>query len=161
MLIISGEMDLSFPSLMVISGLVFSAIFEHTGSPFLGFLGAICTGSLAGLCNGLIVVKVGVPAIIATIGTQFFWRGASTLLSDGLAISLTDIRETFFHHLFVGRLFDLIPMQTVWCLLFAVGFWLLLNRHVFGDGVRFIGDNISTAQMMACIRTASASCCSS
>ncbi len=148
MLIVSGEMDLSFPSIMVISGLVFSATFKATGSPTLGFLGAICTGGIAGLCNGLIVVKIGVPAIIATIGTQFFWRGASTLLSDGLAISLTDIRGTLFHSLFVGRLFELVPMQTVWCLLIALVFWLLLNRHTFGDDIRFIGDNINTAHMM-------------
>ena len=41
-----------------------------------------------GLFNGFLVVKVGVPSIIATIGTQFFWRGASTVMADGLAISL-------------------------------------------------------------------------
>lgn len=152
MLIISGELDLSFPSIMVISGLGFSTVFQYTSSPLLGLIVAVAIGFFAGLCNGLIVVKIGVPAIIATIGTQFFWRGAATLLSDGLAISLTDVRETFFHHLMVGRLFDLIPMQTVWLLLFTLFFWLLLNKHTFGDDVRFIGDNRSTAEMMG-VRT--------
>lgn len=52
----------------------------------------------------------------------------------------------------VGRLFDMIPMQTIWCLLLALLFWLLLNRHSYGDDVRFIGDNINTAKMMG-IRT--------
>ncbi len=148
MLIVSGDLDLSFPSIMVISGLGFSTVFQNTGSPLLGFVCAIGIGFFAGLCNGLIVVTIGVPAIIATIGTQFFWRGAATLLSDGLAINLTDIRDTLFHHLVVGRLFDLIPMQAIWCLLFAVFFWLLLNHHTFGDDVMFIGDNINTAKMM-------------
>lgn len=152
MLIIAGELDLSFPSIMVISGLGFSSVFQHTGSPFLGLICAIGIGFFAGFCNGLIVVKIGVPAIIATIGTQFFWRGAATLLSNGLAISLTAVRDTTFHHLIVGRLFGLIPMQTVWCLTFAVMFWLLLNKHVFGDDVRFIGDNINTAKMIG-VRT--------
>ncbi|SHO43070.1 ABC transporter permease [Desulfopila aestuarii] len=148
LLIVAGEMDLSFPSIMVISGLSFSNVAQATGSPLLGFFAALATGAFAGLCNGLIVVWIGVPAIIATIGTQFFWRGASTLLADGLARNLTNLRDTTFHDILVGRLFDWIPMQTIWCLLVALLFWLLLNRHIFGDDVRFIGDDIGTAKMM-------------
>ncbi len=151
-LIIAGELDLSFPSIMVISGYSFSAVFEATGSPLIGFAAALATGAFAGFCNGVIVVYIGVPAIIATIGTQFFWRGAATLFSDGLAVSLTELRDTGFHYILVGRVFDLVPMQTIWCLLIALLFWFLLNRHRYGDDVRFIGDNINTAKMMG-IRT--------
>jgi simple sugar transport system permease protein len=152
LLIVAGELDLSFPSIMVISGLSFATVSQTTASPFLGLLAALVTGGLAGLINGVIVVFIGVPAIIATIGTQFFWRGASTLLADGLALNMTELRDTTFHHVMVGRLFDWIPMQTLWCLAVAVLFWFLLNRHIFGDDVRFIGDDINTARMMG-IRT--------
>jgi simple sugar transport system permease protein len=152
LLIVAGELDLSFPSIMVISGLSFATVSQTTASPFLGLLAALVTGGLAGLINGVIVVLIGVPAIIATIGTQFFWRGASTLLADGLALNMTELRDTTFHHIMVGRLFDWIPMQTLWCLAVAVLFWFLLNRHIFGDDVRFIGDDINTARMMG-IRT--------
>ncbi|MGD9211639.1 MAG: ABC transporter permease [Desulfobacteraceae bacterium] len=152
LLIVAGELDLSFPSIMVISGLAFAAVFKATGSPLPAVCAALFTGAAAGLLNGIIVVIIGVPAIIATIGTQFLWRGASTLLSDGLALNLTPLRETAFHGLVVGRLGGWIPMQAVWALLLAVFFWLILNRHVFGDDVRFIGDDIKTANMMG-IRT--------
>lgn len=152
LLIVAGELDLSFPSIMVISGLSFATVCQTTASPFLGLLAALVTGGLAGLINGVLVVFIGVPAIIATIGTQFFWRGASTLLADGLALNMTELRDTTFHHVMVGRLFDWIPMQTLWCLAVAVLFWFLLNRHIFGDDVRFIGDDINTARMMG-IRT--------
>lgn len=152
LLIVAGELDLSFPSVMVISGFAFSAVSEASGSPLLGFVAALATGGFAGFCNGVIVVHIGVPAIIATIGTQFFWRGAATLFADGLAVSLTELRDTTFHYILVGRVFDAVPMQTVWCIIIALLFWILLNRHRFGDDVRFIGDNINTAKMMG-IRT--------
>lgn len=152
LLIIAGEMDLSFPSVMVISGLAFAAVFQATANPLLGLLAALATGATAGLLNGLIVVHIGVPAIIATIGTQFFWRGASTLLSDGLALNLTELRGLALHEIMVGRLLDWIPMQTIWCILLSVFFWLILNRHIIGDDLRFIGDDISTATMMG-VRT--------
>lgn len=148
LLIVAGELDLSFPAIMAISGFCFGSISHTTGSPLLGMLGALAIGAFAGLCNGFIVVKIGVPAIIATIGTQFFWRGIATLLADGLALNLTELRETTLHHILVGRLFDFIPMQTIWCLLLAVLFWMILNRHIWGDDIRFIGDDMATAALM-------------
>lgn len=154
LLIIAGEMDLSFPSVMVISGLAFAMVFQSTANPLLGLLAAMAVGAAAGLLNGLIVVHIGVPAIIATIGTQFFWRGAGTLLSDGLALNLTELRGTTLHEIAVGRFLGWVPMQTIWALSAAFLFWLILNRHIFGDDLRFIGDDIRTAEMMG-VRTRS------
>ena len=148
LLIVAGELDLSFPSAMAMAGLVFTSTLTATDQPLLALGAALGTGALIGLLNGLLVVVVGVPSIIATIGTQFLWRGAATLLSDGLARNIVQVRGTFFHEAMVGRLGGVVPAQTLWCLLAAVACWVLLNRHTFGDGVRFIGDNIQTARMM-------------
>ncbi len=147
-LIIAGELDLSFPSVMAISGFVFAEVFLRTGSPLAGFASAIFTGALAGLLNGFLVVRVGVPSIIATIGMQFFWRGLSALLSDGLARNIVSVRETWLHHIFAGRIGGLIPAQSLWCIAIAILMALILNRHVFGDHLLFIGDDIRTARMM-------------
>jgi simple sugar transport system permease protein len=145
-LIIAGEMDLSFPSLMAMSGLVFADVYLQTSSPWLGFAAALAIGGLGGLLNGLIVVKIGVPSIIATIGTQFFWRGLSSLLAAGLARNIATVRETGFHHLMVGRLAE-IPAQVLWYVIFAILLALLLNRHVFGERVLFVGDDIRAARL--------------
>jgi simple sugar transport system permease protein len=61
---------------------------------------------------------------------------------------MAEIRETTFHYLMVGRWFDWLPAQAVWFSLLTALFWLLLNRHVLGDHLRFCGDNSSAAQMM-------------
>ncbi len=144
----SGELDLSFPSVMAVSGLAFSKVFAATGNAGLGLAAALATGVFAGFVNGFLVVSIGVPSIIATIGTQFFWRGAAVVLADGLAISLVDSRASLTHDIMVGRLFNAIPAQALWCLALAVLFWFLLNRHVFGDALLFIGDNFRAARMM-------------
>jgi simple sugar transport system permease protein len=151
-LIIAGEMDLSFPSVMAVSGLTFAELFLATGNAGLAFIAAVAVGSAAGLMNGMLVVRVGVPSIIATIGTQFFWRGFSTLMADGLARNLVPVRDTLLHHLFVGRLTGTIPAQSLWCLGIAGVLGLILNRHAFGESVLCIGDDIRTARVMG-IRT--------
>ena len=145
-LIIAGEMDLSFPSLMAMSGLVFADIYLQTTSPWLGLVAALVVGGLGGLLNGWIVVKIGVPSIIATIGTQFFWRGVSSLLAAGLARNIATVRETGLHQLMVGRIAE-IPAQALWYVIFAILLALLLNRHVFGERVLFVGDAIRAARL--------------
>jgi len=145
--IVAGELDLSFPSVMAVSGLAFAATFQATGSPLLGLAACLATGALAGLLNGLIVVKVGVSSIIATIGTQFLWRGAAIVLADGLARNVVEVRGTLVHAVFVGRLWGAVPAQALWCAGLCVLAWLLMNRHVIGDSLLFIGDNAATARM--------------
>lgn len=148
LVIVAGEIDMCFPSTMALSGYVFSTVFLLTRNGFLAFLAAGLTGMAVGLVNGLLVVAVGVPSIIATIGTQFFWRGLIMVLSNGLAVSLVSTRETLTHDLFVGRLWGAVPAQALWCLAVAALLAAILNRHPFGDSLLFIGDNPDAARMM-------------
>ena len=60
----------------------FSAVLLRTGNPWLSGAAALLTGYLIGLSNGWIIVKLGIPSIVATIGTQFFWRGAVLILTN-------------------------------------------------------------------------------
>lgn len=147
-LIVAREMDMSFPAIMAFSGYLFATVFAATGSTLAGLVAALLGGSLAGMLNGLLVVGLGVPSIIATIGTQFFWYGLTTVLADGLAVSLIEVRSTWLYELLVGRLFGWLPMQSVWCVVLMILAWLMLQRHTFGDNVRFIGDDLNTARMM-------------
>lgn len=147
-LVIAGELDLSFPSVMALSGFVFAFSFSATKNPALAFSAAMLTGCAAGFINGLIVVKIGVPAIIGTIGMQFFWRGLTTVMASGLAINLVALRTTLLHEIMVGRLFGIIPAQALWSLGIMALAWLFLNYHVFGDNVLFIGDDIKVARVM-------------
>ncbi|BBO88420.1 ABC transporter permease [Desulfosarcina ovata] len=147
-LVIAGELDLSFPAVMAMSGLTFADVFLKTQNPLLGWIAALVVGAFAGYLNGLLIVRIGVPSIIATIGTQFFWRGLSSLLADGLARSMAPVRETWLHHVFVGRIGGVLPAQALWCLGIALLLMLILNRHIFGDHVLFIGDDIRTARLM-------------
>lgn len=147
-LIVAREMDMSFPAIMAFSGYLFATVFAATGSTLAGLVAALLGGSLAGMLNGLLVVSFGVPSIIATIGTQFFWYGLTTVLADGLAVSLIEVRSTWLYELLVGRLFGWLPMQAIWCVVLTIVAWLMLQRHTFGDNVRFIGDDLNTARMM-------------
>jgi simple sugar transport system permease protein len=148
LVVITGEIDLSFPSIMGWGMCVFAIVFNATGSTFLSFIGALVAGAFAGWTNGLLVTKVGIPSLVATLGTQFFWRGLVYVLRNGTGQSLVASKGTVIDQLLVGRIADLIPMQFVWSIIFAIGIWFLLNRTKFGAHVYLVGDNQDSARLL-------------
>ena len=151
LVVTAGEMDLSFPAVVALSGFILAWVFKNFNSPWapwLGFLLAIGSGALAGYINGLLVAKIGVPSIMATLASQFFWYGATILLANGLQLNIKEITTTPLHAIFVGRLFGIVPMQAVWALGLTIFLWFILNRHVFGEATMFIGDNVNVARVM-------------
>jgi simple sugar transport system permease protein len=148
LIVAAGEIDLSFPAIITFSGFVYASLFTKTGMTWIPFILAIASGVVVGLVNGLLVAKIGMPSIIATLGAQFFWSGLTVILSGGLAWNIRAVREEFMHKLFTARLGNFLPAQAVWALAVAVVLWFILNRHRFGEHILFIGDNTSVAQVM-------------
>ncbi len=143
-----GEIDLSFTSVLAVSAWVFGKLLQVTGSIWVAAFAALLFGLAAGFFNAILIVRIGIPSIVATIGTMFFWRGTVNVLAQGMGISLVAAKGTFFYEMCVGRLFGIIPAQAVWFVLLGGAFSFILNRHKFGSHVLFVGDNQESAKMM-------------
>ena len=74
LVIIGGEIDVSvgsqFAVVSVVAGLLAKA---GIALPLVAILAA-CTGALIGSLNGLVVTRLGVPSIVATLAAMAFWR---------------------------------------------------------------------------------------
>jgi simple sugar transport system permease protein len=143
-----GEMDLSFPSVLAFSAWMFGKVFQVTGNIWLAVLVCLAIGLGAGALNSLLIVRVGIPSLVATIGTMFFFRGMVNVVAQGKGIPLVKAKETIFYYLCVGRIGEVVPAQAVWMIVLGIGFWLLLNRHRFGSHILFVGDNEESSRMM-------------
>ncbi len=145
--IAAGEIDLSFPSVIAFSGYLLAMLYRDHDMVWLAVLAAIAGGALIGLINGLIVAYVGVPSIITTLATQFFWGGITTVISGGTSYSLRTVDETSMWSVFVGKIGDF-PAQALWAAGLAVLLWFIMNRHRFGEHILFIGDNANVARVV-------------
>ncbi len=146
--VIAREIDLSFGSVMAVGAWVFVA----TGQPEVGLIAALAAGLGVGLLNGIIVVRFGIPSLVATIGTWFFWAGI-VLYGTGGKGAGTDFASGFVTKLVAGRAFwGYIPAEFIWMVGIAIVLWVLLNRHRFGAHVYLVGDNEQSARMMG-VRT--------
>src|SRR3954467_321366 len=67
LLVAAGEIDLSFPSVVALSGWVFAYCIHVHQAPWLGLVLALEAGAVVGFVNGVLVARVGIPSIIATL----------------------------------------------------------------------------------------------
>ena len=144
--VICGEIDISFPSVMPLGAWVFSSVGMSTGSLPLGLLCGLAAGLMAGLLNGVMVTKGRIPSLILTIGTMFLWKGVVMIATAGRSTSLMLIKETAFSQVFIGEIGG-VPAQMLWGTAIAFVLWLILSRHRFGAHVYFTGDNIRGARL--------------
>jgi simple sugar transport system permease protein len=148
LVIIAGEIDLSFISIMAVGMVAFWKVFTWSDSLGLAFAACLAAGFLVGLLNGIIVVKFGIPSLVATIGTQFFWRGVVNVILKGQGHSLVVMEGSLLRDGLVGRVRGYLPAQMIWMLLIAIAAWFILNRQKLGAHVYLVGDNRNSAQLM-------------
>jgi len=87
MIIISGGIDLSVGSSLVLVGAADIFVMNHTGSIALGLLCALAAGMGVGLVNGTIITRGKVTPFIATLGTMATCRSLALYLLEGGGIS--------------------------------------------------------------------------
>ncbi len=148
LIVIAGEMDLSFPSIMGVGMVAFTNVWALTDSFPLAFIASLIAGGLVGFLNGVIVVKLGIPSLVATLGTQFFWRGFVLVVTNAGGVSLVPLKQMALRQALVGRVGGYLPAQMIWAVVVAVLVWTFLNRHKFGAHVYLIGDNVESARLM-------------
>ena len=72
----AGEIDLSFPAIIAFSRLRLRLLLQGIRARLArGRRRRSARGALVGFINGFLVARVGIPSIIATLATQFFWGG--------------------------------------------------------------------------------------
>lgn len=95
--IITGGIDLSIGSTMALSGMLGAMILrDHQDIPLiLLFMIAIGIGIICGFINGFVVSKLYIYPIIATLGTQYIFRGTIYLFSHGSWVPQVDMTPEF------------------------------------------------------------------
>ncbi|MCC5975325.1 MAG: ABC transporter permease [Rubellimicrobium sp.] len=145
--VITGEIDLSFPSIMALGSCVF-VLLAPAGVPWpIAMAAAFATGAFCGWINGTLVSWLNIPSLVITIGTSFLFRGLSLVLMGGTGVPLPAAQYPALHAIFRSMPFG-IPIQTIWMVVFLIVAWLLLNRTRFGAHVFLVGDNPTSARLM-------------
>ena len=105
---------------------------------------ALAIGALAGAFNGLLVVGLRIPAIVATLGTLGLYRGVMLMWTGGKWIEgLPDSLKSLSEPAFIG----VSPLGWLVLALLLAGGWLL-SRTAFGRDFYAVGDNLAAARQL-------------
>ncbi|MEO6436631.1 MAG: ABC transporter permease, partial [Tepidisphaeraceae bacterium] len=144
LLMVAGEIDLSVGSVAGLCAVVSGWLMVKLHWPVAPSLAAgLCAGAAAGLINGLLAVRVGLPAFIATLGMLYMARGITYAICSGYPLYPLPASLTRF-----GKMSPLgISCAFFVFLVLAIIGDFILRRTVFGRSVCATGGNAEVARI--------------
>ncbi|WP_053387685.1 ABC transporter permease [Leucobacter japonicus] len=144
LVIIGGGFDLSVAGTFGMSSVAYAMLYMAGLPVFAAMLIALAIGLLAGLFNGLVITKLQVNALIATLASSSIFLGTAALVSGMKPIIVPSGQQ--FNLLGVGRLGPVsIPFILV-IVLFVLG-GILLAKSTYGRQLYAVGGNREAARL--------------
>jgi simple sugar transport system permease protein len=140
MLLISGELDLSVGTVFALAPFLMNS-FYVVGVPIvIALLISLLMMAGIGFANGYITAKIGVPALITTLGMFFLIRGLTLIVSNFHLITLPHV-EPFRTLLGSGVILGILPIPMVWAVGTTVTVAVMLQRTRHGLWTVATGSN--------------------
>jgi simple sugar transport system permease protein len=148
---ITGGIDLSIVAVANLTGVVaaiiltsqsLSAAMPTAGVIALSVVAVIVISAMCGFVNGLLVAVLRVPAILATLGSQWLFLGLAVVITKGHSVSgLPDAFAVIGNGTLLG-----VPWSFLALLVFAALVSLLLNRTRLGFRMYSVGGNAQVSR---------------
>ena len=140
---IAGGLDLSVGAVLGLSSLIACQAMFSGVPVVLAILIGLSVGGIIGLINGLCIVKLKIPAMIVTLGTQFIARGFVNVFTKGKPVyPLPDSFNAISNVNILGL------NVSIWFLIvMTIVLEWVLRKTTFGRSVYAIGGNQETARL--------------
>ena len=143
LLMIAGSFDLSVGSTLALAGVWAGVVVGWWNWPApLGFLAAVLVGALGGVVNGLIVTRLGINALIATLATMTIYRGLTYLTAGTGVTPIGDDFKAYGQTVVFGLQ---MPFWVMLAIVAAAG-WAIAQTRFFRQ-YYFIGGNARAAKL--------------
>jgi len=143
--LLAGEFDLSVGYGASLCGVIACKLMLSSGwSIPAAFAAAVVSGILIGMVNGLIVTKIGVSALVATLGIGTVLVGINYAVAAGTPVPVPDTEA--FVNLTLGSFLGL-PYPVYAMAVFAIVLWILLNKTSVGHAMQAVGGNPVAARL--------------
>jgi ribose/xylose/arabinose/galactoside ABC-type transport system permease subunit len=140
--IISGGIDLAPGSTIALASVICGALFVGAGWPLgVAMMAAVLVGLSAGVLSSILIVVVGLPPFIATLGIMGITRGAAFIITEGRYFDLSSKLVGGWRPL--GLPADWVaPLVMIGS---ALVFQVLMTRFQWGRAVFSVGGNETAA----------------
>jgi ribose/xylose/arabinose/galactoside ABC-type transport system permease subunit len=161
LIIITGGIDLSVGSVLVLSSMIGGIAAVHWGS-LPGVAAALLTGAACGLFNGFLIARIKISPLVTTLATMYLYMGLARSISGGDSVYSYPATRWFG-----TSEIAYIPLQIFYYAALAFVFWFALAKTTLGRKLYAIGLNeqatnfsgINTSRVKIAIYTLSGLIC--
>lgn len=145
LLLIIGELDLSVGKIASLCGILSGIMMMHWGwNPYVSLITALLLGLVLGSINGMIITKLRLNAMVATIGMAGVYGGVNLVITKGKAI--TGIPSEI--HIFGKGSLGPIPIPFLFTLVVLVLVLFFVKKTKTGRYIYAIGNNREAAKVL-------------
>ena len=143
LVMLMGGMDVSLAAVLGFSGVITAGLMTASNLPtLLAAVIGIVIGGAVGLVNGVLVTKVRINAVIATLGMMNVLDGIAFIYAKGQTIYGDQMDSiAFLSRGYLGP----VPVPVILMFVCYIVFYIVLNRSVFGAHIYAIGNNEKAA----------------
>ncbi|MGI4748398.1 MAG: ABC transporter permease [Janthinobacterium lividum] len=142
----SGEFDLSVGQIAGLSGVLVAGLMAWSGLPIgLAIVLAVLAGVLLGALSGVLVTKLRIPSLIATLAMGPIALGLNYAYDGGDSI-YTQFPKAFYV-IATGRVFGVIPVPIIIAFVVVTAFYVLINKTRLGRALVATGSNLQAARL--------------
>ena len=161
--IITGQIDLSVGSSLVLTTGACIMVFNMTNSILLFILSALVVGSLCGLINGRLVGFGKMPPFVVTLGTMLIYRSLTLSVVREIDPAITGSSSSQFAMMSANSNYDFLRMKfgvgklnlfgfaIPWIffvfLLMAILFIMISHNTKYGKSIYAVGSNEKSARL--------------
>lgn len=136
--VISGNMDLSSGSLIVLTACLTGVILRGTGNIWLGMAACVGVAVLVAAMNAALIAYGRINAVIITLSCMIWARGLALGITGSKSIPVASPVLQAIYQPFAAGFFNVSLVLVAACV--AAG-WFLLTRTKFGRYTKAIGEN--------------------
>jgi len=141
--VIVAEIDISLPAIMALGNMLFAQLAMLAVPILPALLVVLLATTAAGLLNGWLVVRFGLPALAVTLGAMGAYRGLALWMGGQQSFAAFPESYTWTGFALLG---GILPVSLVLLALVMAGLALLLHASVFGRLCFTIGHNAKAAR---------------
>ena len=114
-------------------------------------------GLIVGITNGLLIVKMKIPDLLATLGIMFLLAGLQRIPTGGRSIAVGTILPDgttaqgkftdFFLSIARGKVFEVIPNSVIIMIFLAICIWIFMEFTKWGRVMYAVGGNEQAAKL--------------
>jgi ribose transport system permease protein len=137
LIIMSEGLDLSMGAVLSLAGVVLATMLMNEHWLPVALAAAAGVGLAFGVANGVLVVTLGLPPFVATLGTLGIAQGLALVLTGGQSVvGIGDALPALYESRIAG-----VPFSIAIALAAFLAFWLMLSQTRVGAYVSALGGN--------------------